>query len=124
MRRKKILQCVDVAYASGVHKLCDTDRISDGPREFLRLLRDLKEVIRYRIMMTAPKEMAKEKTLQKMWVNNERAKRLVAQTRTQLDEAEETLEGTVSDLHERQESMSKTIDEINQEFAEKIENEV
>lgn len=51
----------------------------------LALLRDLKYIAEHRILMTAAKEMAKQKVLHRMWINNDNT---VREIKAKCDEIE------------------------------------
>lgn len=124
--KQKMLSCVDAAFNCGAHTTCDhfKKHLSDGALVFLRLLNDLKEVTEFRILMTAPKEMAKEKALHKMWTVNEWAKKQVADVKNQLTEAEKELQVTEYELEDRHQTLRDQIHEMNEESADKISNEM
>ena len=98
--------------------------ISENEMEFLESLRELRQLTEWRIMMTAPKAMAKEKLLHNMWTENEKIKVRIKELKMQLDKVEKKFNDNYEEKKNIIETNKTKIAELKQDSFETIQREM
>lgn len=76
---------------------------------------NLRCLIERQIAMTAPKELAKEKTLHKMWTDNEKTRVKVTELQSQLAAAEAKLQKQLDEKNAQEMDLQANRDQLNED---------
>lgn len=87
-------------------------------------MRNLKQLAEWRILMTAPKAMAKEKILHKMWSENERTKLKITELQEQLATMKAKLNTNLQQKNEQVETFQRNINQLEQDNYDVIKKEM
>lgn len=87
-------------------------------------MRDLRSVAELRIAMTAPREMAKEKVLHKMWTDNSKTREKVMELQAELQSNEFKLQLQLDEKKTKLSELQETRDHLNEENRGNIEREM
>lgn len=82
---------------------------------FLNILHVLRGLIKRKIATTAPKELAKEKTLHKMWTDNEKTREQVKELQAQFMASEAKLQKMLDDKNVQEKNLKTNRDQLNKD---------
>lgn len=93
-------------------------------QHFISLMHDLRSVAELRIAITAPREMAKEKVLHKMWTDNEKTREKVLELQAELQSNELKLQLQLDEKNAKLTELQEIRDQLNAENKGNIEREM
>lgn len=112
-----------LTFSKNIH-ICLPYQIPEPAQHFLSLMRDLRSVAELRISITAPKEMAKEKVLHKMWTDTENTREKVMQLQAELQLNDLKLQLQLDEKNTKLTELQEKRDHLNDENKGNIEKEM
>lgn len=80
--------------------IIENSQMSESGSIVLALLRELKYIAEHRILMSAGKEMAKQKVLHRMWINNDNTMREIERKREEIETEESKFNAIIAEKGE------------------------
>lgn len=90
----------------------------------MSLMRNFRSIAELRIAITAPREMAKEKVLHKMWSDNEKTREKIMELQAELQANELKLQLQLDEKNAKMTELQETRDQLNEENKGNIEREM